>query len=97
MTTSLANSAPAMGALNEAATADATPQPSSVRKRVGVNRSRWPTQLPSIAPIWTAGPSRPTEAPQPIEIALMIMAQIPSFGDIRPARSALASIASATV
>ncbi len=81
-----------MGALKEAATAAATPQPSSVRESARPNRRRWAIQDPIVAPKCTTGPSRPTEAPTPIDAALATAALMPTKSDMRPPLSALASI-----
>ncbi len=85
-----------MGALKDAATAAATPQPSSVREGVRPRCRRLAAQAPSEAPRCTTGPSRPTEAPAPMETALTKAALMPSISDMRPPRKALASITSAT-
>ena len=66
MTTSRAKKAPAIGALKAAAIPPATPQPARVGSRLGGTLSNWPRTEPSEAPIWTMGPSRPTEPPEPI-------------------------------
>ena len=96
MTTSRAKKTPAMGALKEAATAAATPQPRSVRDSTRPSCRRLASQPPRQAPRCTTGPSRPTEAPTPIEAALTKAASTPLVRDIRPPRSALASITWAT-
>ena len=71
MTTSRAKNTPAIGALKLAATAAATPQPRSVRDCERVRRKGRPNQLAMAAPKCTAGPSRPVEAPDPIDAALI--------------------------
>ena len=82
--------------MNEAATAAATPQPSSVREAVRPRCKRFEAQAPSEAPRCTTGPSRPTEAPAPIETALTSAALSPAASGMRPPRSAFASMTSAT-
>ena len=75
--TSRAKNAPAMGALKTAAIPPATPHPVSMGKRLGVTRSTCPSRDPREAPIWTMGPSRPTEPPVPIvkaEVSAMMSA-----------------------
>ena len=90
------NSAPASGALNDAATAAATPQPNSVRLSERVSCRRRASHAPSDAPRCTAGPSRPTDAPAPIDSALAMAEYRPTRDDIQPPCSCSASITSAT-
>jgi hypothetical protein len=85
-----------MGALNDTATAVATPQPSSVRAIERLRCSRAASQPAREAPRCTAGPSRPTEAPAPMERALTTAARTPVAADMTPPLSALASSTSAT-
>ncbi len=82
--------------MNEAATAAATPLPTMVMTKERDRWSRLPTDDASEAPSSTTGPSRPTEAPQPIDAALASEASSPRRSDISPSRVAAASITSAT-
>ena len=68
-TISAAKSAPAIGALKVAAMPAAAPQPTMVRIWLAETLSICPMVEPSAEPIWTIGPSRPTEPPLPIEMA----------------------------
>ena len=66
MTISQTNSAPAIGAWNTAAIAPAAEHATSRRRR-GVDMfSRLPAIEANTAAVWTSGPSRPIEAPEPI-------------------------------
>jgi len=56
MMASWAKMAPAIGALNEAEIAAATPQPSSTRKPARVRPIDWPKMEATVAPSCTAGP-----------------------------------------
>jgi hypothetical protein len=93
---SAANRAPAMGALKVAATPAAAPQPTIVRSWLAGTRSSWPIEEPSADPIWTMGPSRPTEPPDPIEIAEASAFTVTTRRRITPPRSATAAITSGT-
>ena len=66
---SAAKIAPAIGALKVAEMPAAAPQPTSVRTPAAFSRSFCPMVEPKAEPIWTIGPSRPTEPPVPIESA----------------------------
>jgi hypothetical protein len=66
---STAKSAPAIGPLKVAAIPAAAPQPTRVRSWRGGAFNKRPSQDAAAAPIWTIGPSRPTEPPDPIVIA----------------------------
>ena len=96
MITSRAKNTPAMGALNEAATAAATPHPNNVRERCGERPRRSATPPAIDAPRCTIGPSRPAEAPVPRDRMLTQAAATPSNKRIRPLRMAIASITCAT-
>ena len=66
---STANSTPPSGVLKVAAMPAPAPAESSV---IFCQRARWSMRAsvePKEAPIWMIGPSRPTEAPEPMEIA----------------------------
>ena len=65
-TTSMEKRAPAMGALNVAATPAAAPQATKERSRRAETCSSWPTADPMAEPMWTMGPSRPAEPPEPM-------------------------------
>ena len=56
--------------MNDDETAAATPHPSNVTAWERESPSRWAIVEASVAPRWTTGPSRPTEAPTLIEAAL---------------------------
>ncbi len=95
-TTSAAKSAPAIGALNVAEMPAAAPQPTITRSWLAETFSICPRLEPSAAPIWTIGPSRPTEPPVPIEIALASAFTATTRGRITPPRRATAAITSGT-
>jgi len=94
--TSNANMTPAMGALNVAATPAAAPEPTNARIRVWLSLKRCPTTEPMAAPIWTMGPSRPTEPPEPMVIAEPTALTSITMGRMRPPRTAMAVITSGT-
>jgi len=58
--------------------------------------SHWPTAEPSEAPIWTMGPSRPTEPPVPMQMPEAIIFAITTRGRMRPPCSITASMTSGT-
>jgi len=63
ITTSMAKITAASGVLNEAAIPAAAPQPTSVRTLL-LGKASWPpSQLPVVAPICAAAPSRPIDWP----------------------------------
>ncbi len=95
-TTSAAKSAPAMGALKVAATPAAAPQATITRSWLAGTRSSWPIDEPSADAIWTIGPSRPTEPPEPIEMAEASALTATIRLRITPPRSATAAITSGT-
>ena len=66
MISSSANRTAATGVLNAAASAPAAPTGTRSRTRCGGRRSHRPTTDASPAPIWTEGPSRPIEWPDPM-------------------------------
>ncbi|HJN61170.1 MAG TPA: hypothetical protein QF630_09025 [Alphaproteobacteria bacterium] len=82
--------------MNDAETAAATPQPSRVSDSERLSLRRWPSHEARLAPICTAGPSRPTEAPEPIEMVAPSAATTPCLSAIRPPLKTLASTTSAT-
>ena len=84
MITSWAKKTPAIGALKDAETAAATPQPSRVRATAGVSLSFCVTKDASVAPRCTTGPSRPIEAPKEKEKELTFepRATIRNLGNI---------------
>ncbi len=66
---SIANITPPIGVLKVAAMPAPAPAATSVMRCHGAIRMIWPRDEPSDAPIWMMGPSRPTAAPVPIEMA----------------------------
>ena len=94
--TSTANRAPAIGALKVAAIPAAAPHPTSVRRRCSSMRSHWPIVEPMAEPIYTIGPSRPTEPPEPMQMPDANSLAIITRGLIRPPRRATASMTSGT-
>ncbi len=74
----------------------AAPQPTMVRSWLAETLSICPMVEPSAEPIWTIGPSRPTEPPLPIEMAEASAFTATTRGRITPPRSATAAITSGT-
>ena len=66
MISSRANKTAAIGVLNAAASAPAAPTGTSSFKRAGDSRNHWPITDAMPDPIWTDGPSRPIEWPDPM-------------------------------
>ena len=93
---STAKRAPATGALKVAAIPAAAPQPTSVRRRRSPTRSHWPIDEPMAEPIWTIGPSRPTDPPDAMHTPEATSLAMTTRGRIRPPRSATASMTSGT-
>ena len=91
---SSAKSAPATGALNVPAMPAAAPQPTSVRSRRSSSFSHCPMLEPKAEPIWTMGPSRPTEPPEAMLMAEANILARTTRGRMRPPRKATASITS---
>ncbi len=87
---------PVRGALNVAAIPPAAPQATMIRRRDSDIRTTWPRLDARADPIWTIGPSRPTEPPVPMQIAEARALTIETWGRIRPPFSATASITSGT-
>ena len=54
---------PVIGALNVAAIPPAAPQATRIRSRSSGILIHWPALEASAEPIWTIGPSRPTDPP----------------------------------
>ena len=96
MMTSPAKSAPAMGALKVAEMPAAAPQPTRVRIWAVLSFSSCPTDEPNAEPIWTIGPSRPTEPPVPMESAEASALAATIRARMMPPRSATAFITSGT-
>ena len=94
--TSRANMTPAMGALKVAAIPAAAPEPTSARMRVLLNFNLWPTTEPMADPIWTMGPSRPTDPPVPMVIADPTAFTSMTMGRMRPPLTAMAVMTSGT-
>jgi hypothetical protein len=93
---SSAKKTPAMGALKVAEMPPAAPQATRMRSRDSGTRVNWPRVEPSAEPIWTIGPSRPTEPPAPMQSAEASDFTTATCGRILPPRSATASITSGT-
>ena len=72
MSTSSVKSIPAMGALNMPAMPAAAPQPTSIISMRGDRRKAEPRLEPIEAPVYTMGPSAPTEPPKPMVTELAI-------------------------
>ncbi len=66
---SMANITPPSGVLNVAAMPAPAPAATSVTVCQVGSRPSWPSVEPMPLPIWMIGPSRPTEAPLPIDRA----------------------------
>ena len=60
---------PVIGALKVAAIPPAAPQATMIRSRLSDIRTNWPIVEAAAEPIWTIGPSRPTEPPVPMQSA----------------------------
>jgi len=88
MMTSSAKNVPAIGALNEADTAAATPQPIRLTVSERLSPKTRARREQSAAPRCTTGPSRPTEPPTPMEPALTSAAPSPVRSPMRPLRVA---------
>ena len=93
---SRAKKTPAIGALKVAAMPPAAPQATSSRVLSAAWRVSWPRPEPIAEPIWTIGPSRPTEPPAPIVIAEATDLTIGTRPRIRPSLEWTASITSGT-
>ncbi len=93
---SRAKKTPAMGALKVAEIPPAAPHATSSRSRDSESPNACPHELPSADPIWTIGPSRPTDPPQPMQIAEAADLIAATRGRMRPPFSDTASITSGT-
>ena len=82
----MAKSTPAMGALNVPPMAAPAPAATMIRTSLAPNPATWPTVLPMEDPIWTMGPSRPTDPPDPMEIADPNALTMATRGRMRPPR-----------
>ena len=60
---------PVMGALKVAEIPPAAPHATMIRSRDSDIRTTWPSVEARAEPIWTIGPSRPTDPPTPMQIA----------------------------
>ena len=87
---------PVSGALKVPAIPPAAPHATTMRKLRSDMRTCWPTVEAKAEPIWTIGPSRPTEPPVPMQIAEASAFVSVTCGRIRPPFSATASITSGT-
>ena len=81
---SMANITPPIGVLNVAAMPAPAPAATSVMRCHGAMRISWPSEEPSVDPIWMIGPSRPTAAPVPMENAEAIVLMAATTGRILP-------------
>ena len=93
---SSAKNTPAIGALNVAEIPPAAPHATSRRSCDSDSRSSWPVTEPRAEPIWTIGPSRPTEPPEPMQTAEASDFTIGTCGRIRPPSLFTAYITSGT-
>ena len=83
-TTSRAKSTPATGALKVALMAPAAPAATMSFTSSTPSPMVCASVLPSDEPIWTMGPSRPREPPDPMEMALAIALAKATRGRMRP-------------
>ncbi len=90
------NMAPAMGALKAAAIPAAAPHPTRVCMRLREHLNHWPKVEPMAEPIWTMGPSRPTEPPDAMVMAEATALLTTTRGRITPFFKVMASITSGT-
>jgi len=95
-TSSRAKNAPATGALNVPATPAAAPQATITRVSLLEKPSSCATVDPAADPIWTIGPSRPTEPPEPMQMLDASAFTSVTRGLMRPPRMATASMTSGT-
>ena len=72
------------------------PHATSRRRRCVGIRIHCPRLDPIAEPIWTIGPSRPTEPPEPMVSAEAMILTTATRGRMRPPFSATASITSGT-
>ena len=93
-TTSIVKKTAAMGALNDAAMAEAVPAPTSVCSVTRPTPMRRPMTDPTVAPSATAGPSRPAEPPVPSVIHDARVLTTPFFRGMRPPCSEVSSMIS---
>ncbi len=92
----MAKNAPANGVLKVAEMPPAAPQATSRRTRSVFRRSSCASADPVAEPIWTMGPSRPTEPPPPMHNADASALTTVTWGAMRPPRRATAYITSGT-
>ena len=83
---SIANITPPIGVLNVAAMPAPAPAATSVIRCHGASEINWPSDEPSDAPIWMIGPSRPTAAPVPMEMAEASDFTTATIGRMMPSR-----------
>lgn len=93
---SIAKKTPASGALKVAAMPPAAPQATRTRIRSSATCTNRPSEDPSAEPIWTMGPSRPTDPPPPMHSAEASDFTSATWGAIRPPRRATANMTSGT-
>jgi hypothetical protein len=82
----MANMTPPIGVLKVAAMPAPAPAATRVMRCQGAMVMIWPSEEPSEAPIWMIGPSRPTAAPVPIEIAEASDLIAATIGRMMPSR-----------
>ena len=93
---SMAKNTPARGALKVAAMPPAAPQATRTLSRSSATFTQPPRLEPSAEPIWTIGPSRPTEPPPPMHSAEARDLTRATCGAILPPRRATAYMTSGT-
>ncbi len=81
---SMANITPPIGVLKVAAMPAPEPAATKVMRCHGAIEIIWPSEEPSVEPIWMIGPSRPTAAPVPIENAEAMVLIAATTGRILP-------------
>ena len=91
-----AKKTPPIGALKVAAIPPAAPQATRVFRWLSWTPRKRPKVEPQAEPIWTMGPSRPTEPPDPIESAEARAFTITTRGLRIPLFSVIANMTSGT-
>ena len=87
---------PVTGALKVAEMPPAAPQATRIRSRFSGIFTHWPRLEARAEPIWTIGPSRPTDPPAPMHTADATALTMLTCGRIRPPLPATAIITSGT-
>ena len=93
---STANMVPAMGAWKVAAMPPAAPHATASRRLSAPREKSWDMEEPMEAPIWTTGPSLPTEAPADISVEVTRVFKTVTLCLIRPPSRARAFITCGT-